>query len=566
MSGLITRNRLFSALISSSFATALFVSFLTPSMAQVPPPELNQINRNPVTRDLQQLRDDVERYRQAEEIRQLQEKRQAQKSSPASKPQPSQSEGAFRFQLNQVDHSESLVLSDQEIAQAISPYVNREVSVKDLKDMLASINELYREKGYVVCEARLLPQRIRNGRLFVTLIEGKTGKLTVSGNEHTKSNYIIGAFSLPEGEVGNYREMSEDLVRFNMTNDVELRIDIRAGTEPGTTDYEITASEPANWTATVFADSLGTRSTGRARAGASITNRSVFGRRDSATLLGLASEGSKSAMFSYSLPLTSYGTRLVLGASYGEVEVIQGPSADSDVTGESEYYSARLEHPFFVDADGKWTIYGEWNRQKSTTDFWSITINDTRIDSLKTGVEAIALGDFSVFYVTAGLTHATVNEYTFDERWTQNYASGNVFWRYRFRPSWTLTTSGAWQAVLGGDPLSSSQYFYLGNSSGVRGYDNDVLSAEEGAYLNVQLDWAFLGPQTSLFTFLDAGKLAGTSSYSKKEIASIGAGITWPLFEGASITGTGSVPLKRHLGEDIHVNKARFDLSVTAVW
>ena len=400
----------------------------------------------------------------------------------------------------------------------------------------------------------------------MTLIEGRTGKVSVTGAEHTREGYVLNAFDLASGEVANYREMSEDLVWFNMTNDIVLSIDIRAGEEPGTTDYEIAAREPANWTATVFADTTGTRSTGRPRAGVSVTNRSLFGWRDSATVLGIASEGSKSAMVSYSLPLTSRGTRLTASASWGNVDVIQGPSVEGNVEGTSSYYALRLDHPIYADANQKWTIFGEWNRQESETDFFAVTIADTRIDTWRAGAEMILLGDRSVFYALMGLGRSSVHEYTFGERWEQNILTGNAYWRFQATEKTLLSATAAWQSLIGGDDLHTSQYFYLGHTSGVRGYENDVISAESGAWVNFEASYAIAGPLTSLFAFADAGKLGGETAYSKTGLASVGAGVRWPLWPGASITGTMSVPLVRHLGDDIHVNKARFDLAVVAVW
>lgn len=537
---------------------------LTPVHAQVAA-DVGRDIRNPAVRDLQQIRRDVERWQQEREVERMQEIRREHEEARERTPEQEKA-SAFRFQLNAVEHGKSAILTDEEIDKAVAPWIGREVSMSDIEAMLEAINRLYREKGYVVCEARIKPQRIKNGRLAITLVEGKTGKLTVTGNEHTRESYIRGAFDLEPGEIANYREMSEDLVRFNMTNDVVLRIDIRAGSSPETTDYEITAAEPANWTATVFADTLGTRSTGRPRVGASVTNRSVLGFRDAFTVLGLVSEGSKSFMASYAVPLNSLGTKLTASASFGDVEVVQGPSADDDVKGTSEYYSIRLDHPLYVTSETKWTIYGEWSRQKSTTDFWDITINDTQIDSWTGGLEAILLGERSVFYATAALSHEKSVEETFGQEWKQNIFTGNAFWRYRLTHSVTFTLSGAWQSVVSGDDLTTSQYFYLGHTSGVRGYENDVLSAEQGAYVNAQLDWAFLGPKTSLFAFVDAGRISGTSAYEQQTLASIGAGLTWPLWNGAGLTATVGVPLEKDIGDDTHVNTARFDISLVATW
>lgn len=54
-----------------------------------------------------------------------------------------------------------------------------------------------------------------------------------------------------------------------------------------------------------------------------------------------------------------------------------------------------------------------------------------------------------------------MKERTFEERWEQNILTGSAFWRVQTAPDWRVSVSGAWQAVIDGDPLSSSQYFYL---------------------------------------------------------------------------------------------------------
>lgn len=547
--------------------TAGFV--LGPLIAAVPAvqaaPLMEAGQENQASRNLRQLRDEVEWRRLEGEVNSLEAQRREAAPPPAAQ-EPTVPAGAFRFRLEAVTHTPSAILSDEEFTRVTAPFVGRDVAIADLKAMLEAVNALYREKGYVVCEARLAPQRIRGGRLLVTLVEGRTGRTTVSGAEHTSAGYILGAFDLKQGEVANYREMSDALVRFNMTNNVELSVDIRAGEASGTTDYEIRTTEPPNWSASFFADTLGPRSTGRPRAGVSVTNRSVFGRRDAATLLGLVSEGSRSVYASYGMPLNSMGTRLTASVSIGSVDVIAGPSAAGDVEGDSEYYALRLEHPVYVTPQQKWTLWGEWSRQKSETDFFAVTINDVEIDTARAGVEAIVFGSQSVFYFTTAVGHGRVKERTFEERWEQNILTGSAFWRVQTAPDWRVSVSGAWQAVIDGDPLSSSQYFYLGHTSGVRGYDNDVLSAEAGAYVNFEASWAPAGPRTALFAFLDAGRLTGTSSYSRRELASTGLGATWPLWKGASVTATAGFPLIRNLGAGERAGTARFDLAVTASW
>ena len=102
--------------------------------------------------------------------------------------------------------------------------------------------------------------------------------------------------------------MLGDLVKFNMTNDIQLSVDMRAGQEPGTTDYEIFVQEPDPRTFTLFSDSSGSKSSGRYRGGVSFTERSLLGWRDRLQLIGVFSHGSRSFMGSYSVPLNSFPT------------------------------------------------------------------------------------------------------------------------------------------------------------------------------------------------------------------------------------------------------------------
>ena len=127
--------------------------------------------------------------------------------------------------------------------------------------------------------------------------------------------------------------MLDDLVKFNMTNDIQLSVDMRAGQEPETTDYEIFVQEPDPRTFTLFSDSSGSKSSGRYRGGVSFTERSLLGWRDRLQLIGVFSHGSRSFMGSYSVPLNSFGTRLTASYSYGRVKVVDGPSEGFDVKG-----------------------------------------------------------------------------------------------------------------------------------------------------------------------------------------------------------------------------------------
>lgn len=515
-------------------------------------------------RELQRLQQDINRYESKQEAERLQNLKGTQ--APSAKDASPQVPQGFGFVLKEIDHNTSEILSDEEIQGIVKPFIGEKLDINGLKSLLNAINQRYRDKGYIVCEARLKPQRIHDGKLFITLIEGKTGEVEVTGAKHTREWWIKHQFDLEPGKVASYRELSEDLVWFNMTNDVELRVDLHAGKAPETTDYTISANEPNNWTATVFADTLGTNSTGRARVGASVTNRSLLGLRDNLMLFGMYSQGSKSGLLSYSVPLNSTGTRVSASASVGKIKVISGPSAAMEVTGDSRYYTLRVDQPLYVVNTQKWTLYGNWTQQQSQTYMFDVKMNDTTINTYTAGIEGILFGTGSVFYVTTGINRSFAEEKTFDRELRNTYWTGNAFYRWNFYPKYTLTVSGAWQALLNGKELSSSQQMYLGHNGGVRGYPNDVISGQQGAYLNTEVSREIFGPKTAIFGFVDAGRVGRSAVYDKTTLASAGLGFKWPLWNDASLTTTAAFPFVRDIDAGMTIPRARFDVSVTAVW
>ena len=519
-------------------------------------------------RELNQLRMDIDRERRRETLRAMKERQKESTAVPDA--QPPAPAGEFLFRIEKVSHTPSTVLTEDEWTKVTSTWVGKDVTSSELVDLLKAVNGLYRKKGYAVCLAIIRPQRISNGDLTVTLIEGKTGRVTITGANNARESYYRGAIAATEGEVANYREMVNELVRFNMTNQAQMAVDIHPGDAVGTTDYTVTVSEPSRWGATVFADSNGAKSTGRARGGASFVNRSLFGFNDTLWLMGVANEGTQTVTGSYSFPLTRFGTRLSLTASAGHVKVLHGASADRDVKGRSSLVAARLEHPVFVGNNTKTTLYVERSRQGSKTDIYGdLHISDLVINAWSAGADWFLVTSKALVSASLSLSDRKARQRVSSTRYHYQLLSGTVSVSADLTDSLTTSLTGAWQARLAGDAAVSTDYFGLGTSGGVRGYDNDVISAENGFWVNWETTrWFDVGaPQRAgLFAFADAGRLSGYNPYEKNMLASVGFGVIWPLFKGANVRATASFPLKRHLSDDTNVSRARADFVASWVW
>lgn len=68
------------------------------------------------------------------------------------------------------------------------------MTFEQVKEIVAKINNLYMEKGFVTARAFVPEQTIEDGTIYIDLLEGKVGEVTVTGNRWTKESYIKNVF------------------------------------------------------------------------------------------------------------------------------------------------------------------------------------------------------------------------------------------------------------------------------------------------------------------------------------------------------------------------------------
>lgn len=248
--------------------------------------------------ELNRTRQYLERQRIA---RKIQEGRNTQPVEGAEGPEEAQ-KGAVHFLLKQVELPESQVLSQEELQKITGAYEGKDATLDDLYALVGKINALYQEKGYLTCRAFLAPQTIRDGRVKIELVEGKNGQVEVTGNRSTREKYITDRLHIEPGQISSMHRLNKDLLRFNATNDAQLRIALKAGKEPGTTDYVIAVQEPQKQVTGVFFDNAGSKTSGLYRAGLFWQDRDLSGNRDHLFLSTIRSEGMKAVAGSYSTP------------------------------------------------------------------------------------------------------------------------------------------------------------------------------------------------------------------------------------------------------------------------
>ena len=501
--------------------------------------------------------------------RQIAEDRAAAKNKVESEAAKQTAPGeVITFELKKIVTDASAVLTDAELDAIIKPYEGKQVQLNDIYAIVDKINALYNDKGYVTCRAFLPPQTITDGTVKLLLVEGRTGSTIVNNNKYTKTKYITNRMHLAKGEIANIKRLNKDLLLFNATNSTQLRIMMKAGAEPGTTDYEITAYEPKRDTWTIFEDNAGSDTSGQYRTGLFFNTKSLSGNCDALSLGTVISEGTKAANVMYSRSLGRSGTKMNLVYSTNAVEVVKGDYEDM-IKGHANSYAIGFTQPIVVNETTRTELSLDYNRQNSKTDFMPA---GTRFNIVDDSVQDFSLGFAMTNY---GASHVFYQKHSYVRGYSESTPDMSVqnsqnFGFYKFNAMyqklykagqmWSLRADAQWS---GSEGMVSSRQFYMGGMYSVRGYKENYLGGDSGFTFSAEYAVPVINKNTSAFTFFDYGHVYGNGQSDDQHnvLSSVGLGIRGTINQYCSASLILGIPLQREFSAE-KVSKTRLHFIV----
>ena len=510
-------------------------------------------------------------YMERERVkRQIAEDRAASKNKVEGADKAASQQGeAITFELKKIVMDSSAVLTEAELAAITQPYEGKMVQLNDIYAIVEKINVLYASKGYVTCRAFLPPQTITDGKVKLLLVEGRTGNTIVSGNNYTKTSFITKRLHLKENEIANIKQVNKDLLLFNATNSTQLRIVMKAGEKPGTTDYEITAYEPKRDTWTIFEDNAGSDTSGEYRTGLFFNTKSLSGTCDPFSVGTVFSEGTRAANAMYTRSLGRSGTKMNLLYSTNAVKVTKGDYKDM-IKGHANSYAIGFTQPLVVNETTRTELSLDYNRQNSKTDFMVL---GNRFNIVDDSVQDFTLGFAMTNY---GASHVLYQKHSYVRGYSERTPSSMLedsqnFGFYKFNGLYQKLYAGGQMINLradaqwsGSEGMVSSRQFYMGGMYSVRGYKENFLGGDSGFTFSAEYSIPVINRNTNAFTFFDYGHVYGNGQSDDQHsiLASLGLGIRSTINQYCSASLTLGVPLQRSFVAD-EVSKTRLHFIVS---
>lgn len=380
------------------------------------------------------------------------------------------------------------ILTEDEIKSVSSRFEGKILSFEEIKRIPEEINKLYRNYRIFTAFAYIPAQDISGDTLKIRVLEGKIGKIKVTGNKTTNESYIRHAITQKEGDIIFTPEIEKEIIKFNKYSDVKLSANITKGSELGTSDIELRIKEPDSQSLNVTFTNTGTKNTGIYKTGININNDSLFGIQDRFMAGYEVSRGIDSYYAGCSFPLNYSGLRFGAMATKGFSSVIEAQYKELDIKAKSKSYSLYLSKPLISSRKLYVSADTSLNFKNSETMLLGSPLEELgydpipRITESKNSLTAVINDRFGQWVQNSNL-HFGMDILGGEDRFFKYTGS---IQRYTFiGKDYLLILKTSTQ--LATKQLPTLEKYQIGGSDTVRGYPESYSVADAGFVVNAEL-------------------------------------------------------------------------------
>lgn len=423
-----------------------------------------------------------------------------------------------------------------------------ELTLGELRAMAGKITEAYHRDGYVLAQAYLPAQEIRNGVVTIAAAEGRYGKIQVR-NQTNFSNALVDSVldGVNAGDVVAIAPLESRLLLLSDIPGVGIRSTLAPGASAGTSDLIVDIVPGPRVSGSIDADNAGNRYTGEYRIGATVNLNDPLGQGDLASLRVLTSgAGLNYARASYHVQLG----KAKVGVTYSRLEYALGREFDPlDANGIATVASVYSNYPLIRSRSTN--LYAQLGvDHKTFKDRIDSTgaRSDKRADVLMTSLygehrDQVGGGGISSASMTLAIGRLDIQSPDVASFDAANARTAGRYSRLSASVSrlQALTENASLYAGVSGQVASKnldiSEKMALGGIGGVRAYPEGEAFADQGYLLNLEARyrvparyWPSYPGQLQLIAFVDTGTVSAnkspwTAGTNRRTLSGAGVGV-----------------------------------------
>jgi hemolysin activation/secretion protein len=414
----------------------------------------------------------------------------------------------------------NLLIPSDVLAASLSGHLGKPLSFEDLRNAAAEISLIYRKEGYVATVA-VPKQEVVDGVVTLRVLESRFGGVRVDPSSDGRVDpellrrYVLAA--MPPGAPTDMRQLDRGILLAGDLPGAAVTGGLAAGTEEGRSDLVLLSRRTPLWSGSLSADNSGARSTGAARGLASLALLGPTGRGERYAVDVLRSEGAEYGRLGASFPVGDEGSRVSVGGSRMDYELISPEFAASRLAGRATTVNIDYVRPlarsrvFNVNFTAGYDAKGFLNRAAGAT------VSDYAIRTLSAGYDANVYDGFLGGGVTTGQLQWTIGDLDLAGSPNQSGVAATTraegrFQKLRLGVTRTqnvaegLVLAASLNGQLASKNLDSAEKLFAGGVGGVRAYPVNEGSGDAGYVASAEARWQF-ATRWQAIAFFDHARL-----------------------------------------------------------
>ena len=313
------------------------------------------------------------------------------------------------FLLEKIVFEGNTVFKDEELQKLGLEVLGEDIYFDELLEVCSKVTNYYRSKGYLTSYATVPPQRIVDGVATIKIIESKVGELNIEGEKWTREWYlrhiIMGKAGLREGEVFNAKHLQRAMKEINSEDYVQVQTEIerqKGGEENTEITLNVRDRFPINFD--VNYDDYGRSNTGAQRVSFLLGMHNLTGLGDKIYGGTILSSGATGWMAGYSLPVSSYGTRLSFDFTDSHVR-LGNPYKAANIRGNAQSYFFKITQPLIQTAKSDLIFYTGYDFVNANTSAYGgrEKLSDYDLHVLRSGLYGMTDDNYGRWIANLGI-------------------------------------------------------------------------------------------------------------------------------------------------------------------
>lgn len=453
-----------------------------------------------------------------------------------------------RIPVREIRVTGNTVFSNDELAQVTAPFVGRTVGMAELEAARQALTLHYVNNGYINSGALIPDQKIEDGVVRMTIIEGELTEISISGNERLNASYVSDRLALGAGPPLNLNDL-QGRMQILLQGPFIKRINAQLGPgdRPGEARLLAEIEEGQRYTNNIALDNDLSPSLGKVRGVYRGGVYNLTGRGDVLTGEASLAKGLTEAFVNYAVPLNPNDLTLDVFLRMTDTEVVEEPFDVLDIEGNSQTLALRLSQPVLRSNNQQLVLAGglDLRRTESTLggapfsfspgvpDDGEVALSVLRfVQDWNTRSQARVVAVRSTFSLGIDAFGATTNSGDLPSgeffawlgqlQYLQRFGENDNELFARVDAQWT------------DDPLFGPEQFAVGGLYSVRGYRKNLLVRDKGYSATLELRVPVLRDETgqtqfALIPFFDTGAASfnDRDTPDPETVSSVGLGLRW---------------------------------------